>query len=86
MVIPGEVFGLFDADDLDMLPYPFRWKIDPAAVPALLDFFLDQFLTVDFKLRLPNKRGLFHVEEDVRTGVFFSHHDFHWSQRMMIIS
>jgi hypothetical protein len=89
MVIPGDVFGLFDlfdADDLDMLSYPFRGEIDPAAITALFDFFLDHLLTVNLELGFPDKRGLFHVEGDVRTAIFFTYHDFHKSRRMMITS
>jgi hypothetical protein len=77
MVIPSDVFGLFDTDDLDMPSYPFRGKIDPAAITALFDFFLDHLLTVNLKLGFSNKRGLFHAEGDVRTTFFFTYHDFH---------
>jgi len=51
-LIPGTSLDSFDADDLNMLSYPLGGKIDPTAVPALFDLFLDHFLTVDLELRL----------------------------------
>ena len=51
-LIPGTSLDLFDADDLNMLSYPLGGKIDPAAIPALFDLFLDHLLTIDLELRL----------------------------------
>jgi len=52
MVIPSDVFGLFDTDDLDMPSYPFRGKIDAPAISALLDLLFNHFLSLHFKLGL----------------------------------
>ena len=48
-LIPGVSLDSLDADDLNMLSYPLRGEIDPAAVTALFDFFLDHLLTIDLK-------------------------------------
>jgi len=53
-----------------MLSYPLGGEIDPPAIPALFDLFLNHLFTVDFKLCFSGERRFFHREGDVRTAVF----------------
>jgi hypothetical protein len=53
-----------------MLSYPLGGKIDPPAIPALFDLFLNHLFAVDFKLRFSGERRLFHREGDVRKVIF----------------
>src|SRR4030042_3246933 len=76
-LIPRTSLDLFDADDLNMLSYPLGGKIDPPAIPALFDLFLNHLFAVDFKLCFSGERRYFHGEGDVRTALFLSYHDIH---------
>jgi hypothetical protein len=69
-LIPGTSLDLFDADDLNTLSYPLGGKIDPPAIPALFDLFLNHLFAVDFKLCFSGERRFFHREGDVRTALF----------------
>ncbi len=53
-----------------MLSYPLGGKIDPPAIPALFDLFLNHLFVVDFKLCFFGERRFFHSEGDVRTALF----------------
>ena len=69
-LIPGTSLDLFDADDLNMLSYPHGGEIDPPAIPALFDLFLNHLFAVDFKLCFSGEWRYFHSEGDVQTALF----------------
>src|SRR4030042_5816438 len=74
-LIPGTSLDLFDADDLNMLSYPLGGKIDPPAVPALLDLFLKHLFAVDLKLGFSDELRFFYKGGSIRILFsFWCHH------------
>src|SRR4030042_244553 len=75
-LIPRTSLDLFDADDLNMLSYPLGGKIDPPAIPALFDLFLNHLFAVDLKLGFSDELRFFHQGRDIRILLSFPYHHF----------
>ncbi len=65
-LIPGTPLDLFDADDLNMFSNPLGGKIDPPAVPALLDLFLKHLFAVNLKLGFSDELRFFYQGGEIR--------------------
>jgi hypothetical protein len=59
-----------------MLSYPLRGKIDPPAIPALFDLFLNHLFAVDLKLGFSDELRFFHQGGDIWILLSFWYHHF----------